>query len=74
MRSHKIIVYLKGRSLNILEVRAIPQNHPHTIIVSWKVRSPRPYEGMNITSITGLTAAQKATLKTLGAVDYAKDN
>jgi hypothetical protein len=33
------------------------------------LRIPRPYEGMNITNITGLTAAQKSTLKMLGAVD-----
>jgi WD40 repeat protein len=29
----------------------------------------RPYEGMNITGVTGLTEAQKAMLKTLGAVE-----
>ncbi len=29
----------------------------------------RPYEGMNITGVTGLTAAQKLTLKALGAVE-----
>ncbi|MEH1922132.1 WD40 repeat domain-containing protein [Nostoc sp.] len=34
------------------------------------LRSPRPYEGMNITAITGLNTAQKATLMALGAVDY----
>jgi WD40 repeat protein len=28
----------------------------------------RPYEGMNITGVTGLTEAQKATLKALGAI------
>ncbi|AFZ19075.1 WD40 domain-containing protein [Allocoleopsis franciscana] len=33
------------------------------------LRIPRPYEGMNITDIKGLTAAQKSTLKMLGAVD-----
>ncbi|MHC5599656.1 MAG: WD40 domain-containing protein [Nostoc sp.] len=33
------------------------------------LRSPRPYEDMNIAGITGLTAAQKATLKALGAVE-----
>lgn len=33
------------------------------------LRSPRPYEGMNITSVTGLTDAQKGTLKALGAVE-----
>jgi WD40 repeat protein len=30
---------------------------------------PRPYEGMNITGATGLTDAQRDTLKQLGAID-----
>ncbi|MGD1905857.1 MAG: WD40 repeat domain-containing protein [Leptolyngbyaceae cyanobacterium] len=30
-------------------------------------RAPRPYEGMNITGITGLTDAQKDSLIALGA-------
>ncbi|QYO68485.1 WD40 repeat domain-containing protein [Leptolyngbya sp. 7M] len=29
----------------------------------------RPYEGMNITGVKGLTAAEKASLKALGAVE-----
>jgi WD40 repeat protein len=29
----------------------------------------RPYERMNITSVTGLTQAQKAALKALGAIE-----
>ncbi|MDZ8026650.1 MAG: NB-ARC domain-containing protein [Nostoc sp. DedQUE11] len=33
------------------------------------LRSPKPYEGMNITGVTGLTAAQLMTLKALGAVE-----
>ena len=33
------------------------------------MRSPRPYEGMNITEVTGLTEAQLTTLKALGAVE-----
>ncbi|NEO33490.1 MAG: hypothetical protein F6K36_24310 [Symploca sp. SIO3C6] len=33
------------------------------------LRAPRPYEGMNITGISGLTEAQKSTLKSLGAVE-----
>jgi WD40 repeat protein len=33
------------------------------------LRSNRPYEGMNITGVTGLTSAQKATLLALGAVE-----
>jgi WD40 repeat protein len=32
-------------------------------------RPPRPYEGMNISRVTGLTAAQKSTLRLLGAID-----
>jgi WD40 repeat protein len=35
------------------------------------LRSDRPYEGMNITGVTGLTGAQKITLKALGAIDLA---
>jgi WD40 repeat protein len=34
------------------------------------LRSKNPYEGMNITSISGLTESQKDTLKALGAVEY----
>ena len=30
---------------------------------------PKPYAGMNITAVTGVTAAQKAALKELGAVE-----
>ena len=37
-------------------------------IATWK--SPRPYENMNITGVTGLNAAQKQSLKQLGAVEY----
>jgi WD40 repeat protein len=33
------------------------------------LRSDRPYEGMNITGVTGITEAQKAALKALGAVE-----
>ena len=33
------------------------------------LRSDRPYEGMNIAGVIGLTSAQKATLSALGAVE-----
>lgn len=33
------------------------------------LRYERPYEGMNITGVTGLTKAQKSTLKALGAFE-----
>jgi WD40 repeat protein len=36
-------------------------------IETWQV--PRPYEGMNITGVTGITEMQKSTLKTLGAIE-----
>jgi WD40 repeat protein len=32
------------------------------------IRSPRPYEGMNIRGIQGLTAAQQENLIALGAI------
>jgi len=34
-----------------------------------RLRTDRPYEGMNITGVIGLTTEQKATLKALGAVE-----
>lgn len=34
------------------------------------LRVERPYEGMNITGVTGLTEAQKETLKNLGAIEF----
>ncbi len=33
------------------------------------LRTPRPYDDMDITEVTGLTEAQKTTLKALGAVE-----
>ncbi|MGL5083951.1 MAG: NB-ARC domain-containing protein [Microcoleaceae cyanobacterium] len=33
------------------------------------LRTDKPYHGMNITGVTGITPAQKATLKILGAID-----
>jgi|LakMenEpi03Aug12_release.lakeMendotaPanAssembly.Ray.scaffolds.fasta_scaffold25588_2 WD40 repeat protein/transcriptional regulator with XRE-family HTH domain len=37
-------------------------------IATWK--SSRPYENMNITGVTGLNAAQKQSLKQLGAIEH----
>ncbi len=37
-------------------------------------RADRLYEGMNITRVTGLTDAQKATLKALGAIEDIVDD
>lgn len=56
-------------------------SHDETIKL-WNVRSletlktsrpARSYEGMNITSVTGLSLEQKATLKALGAIDRFRD-
>ena len=33
------------------------------------LRAARPYEGMNVSGVTGLTEPQKVTLKTLGAIE-----
>ncbi|WP_156815521.1 WD40 repeat domain-containing protein [Pseudanabaena sp. PCC 6802] len=33
------------------------------------LRTPRPYEGKNITGPTGLTGSQKIALKVLGAIE-----
>ena len=33
------------------------------------LRAPRPYEGMNIAQVTGITEAQKGALRALGAVE-----
>jgi WD40 repeat protein len=50
--------------------RRQPQNSQNYMDVCIKtIRIPRPYERMNITDVAGLTAAQKSTLKMLGAVD-----
>jgi WD40 repeat protein len=38
------------------------------------MRSPRLYEGMNIAGVTGITDAQKSTLKALGAVEIANSH
>ena len=38
------------------------------------LRPPGPYAGMKISGVTGISAAQKAALKALGAVDEAEDD
>jgi WD40 repeat protein len=37
------------------------------------LRADRPYEGMNITGVTGITEAQKVTLQALGAIAHVQD-
>lgn len=43
--------------------------NPETGACLKTLRAKRPYEGMNITGVTGLTDSQKAILKNLGAID-----
>lgn len=38
------------------------------------LKQPKPYQGMNISNTTGLTAAQKTPLISLGAVDETRSN
>ncbi|HEY9862792.1 MAG TPA: hypothetical protein V6D21_01305, partial [Candidatus Obscuribacterales bacterium] len=37
------------------------------------LRADKPYNGLNITGVTGITTAQKVTLKALGAIDLNRD-
>ncbi|AVH68511.1 NB-ARC domain-containing protein [Nostoc sp. 'Peltigera membranacea cyanobiont' N6] len=75
---------LTGHSNRVWSVKFSPDgemlasaSHDETIKL-WNVRTgescktlqaPRPYEGMNIAGVRGLTDAQKASLKVLGAVE-----
>jgi WD40 repeat protein len=47
--------------------------NPYTGKLEKILRSDRPYERMNITDVRGLTAAQKAMLKLLGAEEESKN-
>ncbi|MCC5660791.1 hypothetical protein LC608_28220 [Nostoc sp. XA010] len=38
------------------------------------LRNDRPYQGMNVTRITGITEAQRSSLKALGAVIHGEEN
>ena len=42
--------------------------NPELEICLQTLRAPRPYEGMNITRLSGLTEAQQETLRELGAI------
>lgn len=74
---------LKGHRNRVWSVKFSPDgemlasaSHDETIKL-WNVRTgacdktlqtPRPYEGMNLAGVRGLTEAQKASLRMLGAV------
>jgi WD40 repeat protein len=76
---------LRGHTSSVLSVawsvdsRILASSSTDETIELWDVelgecqttlRADRPYEGTNITGVRGLTAAQQATLKTLGAIEY----
>jgi len=84
VRTGDCLITLQGHTAWILFVAFSPDgqilasgSHDETIKL-WDVksgeclktlRSKRPYEGMNITGTTGITEAQKETLKSLGALE-----
>jgi WD40 repeat protein len=80
----QVLKILQGHTNWVLSIafspdgRILASSSNDETIKFWDVRSgrclktlhpARPYERMNITGVTGLTEAQKATLKSLGAVD-----
>ncbi|MFN6518946.1 MAG: NB-ARC domain-containing protein [Nostoc sp. CreGUA01] len=80
---------LTGHTNRVWSVKFTPDgemlgsaSHDETIKL-WNVRTgeccktlqaPRPYEGMNIAKVRGLTDAQKASLRLLGAVEIESEN
>mgnify|MGYP005840425829 CR=1 FL=1 len=66
-RSRRAVHYsLRGREWNTQEKSLQSFKCLNECVKTLRV--PRPYEGMNITGVTGLTDAQKSTLEMLGAV------
>ncbi|GAB4148925.1 MAG: NB-ARC domain-containing protein [Cyanobacteria bacterium J069] len=74
LRGHQEWIY--DIQMDVINQRLISSSGDETIRL-WDIatgeclkilRSDRPYEGMNITGVTGLTPAQKASLKVLGAI------
>ncbi len=59
---HRLISCSQDETIKVWDIAPRAPSCLHTF------RLPRPYEGMDITHATGLTVAQVATLKQLGAV------
>ncbi len=77
MTGHTGIVYSLAMSASLSKQLVFSSSFDETI-KAWNLetnncflsmRSLRPYEGMQITHVKGLTQAQKSTLKALGAVE-----
>jgi predicted NACHT family NTPase len=84
LHNNKCLRILHGHSRTISSLSFSPSCHQLAscgedgLIKLWNVltgdclktmRNERPYEGMNIAGVTGLTEAEKASLKALGAVE-----
>lgn len=84
IESRKLLKTLEGHTHWVLSVAFSHKGHllassgadetvklwePQTGNSVQTLRIDRPYEGMNITGVTGLTEAQKATLRALGAIE-----
>jgi WD40 repeat protein len=78
------VKHLEGHSHPVWSVHADAQSHLlvsgshdqgikvwdlHTDECLKTLRADKPYNGLNITGVTGITTAQKVTLKALGAID-----
>lgn len=83
LKTGECLKTLEGHSNSVTSIALSPDNqflvsgsydetaklwHVETSECLKTFRAPRPYEGMNITGVTGLTEAQRATLIALGAV------
>jgi WD40 repeat protein/transcriptional regulator with XRE-family HTH domain len=55
--------------LHTWDLRALRDQSAHHMLPLTTLRGEGPYVGMNISGVTGLTAAQRATLRALGAVE-----
>ena len=70
-------------SARVLTVRTAGASRPSSIsscgtiddrwLAGFGQDGERPYEGMNISGVTGITEAQKASLKALGAIELADE-
>ena len=80
LQGHSRVVYSVAFSP---DEKALASGSADQTVRLWKVgngqclytlRSNRPYERMNITGVKGLTEGQKATLRSLGAIEDEEQN
>jgi len=72
------VAFTTGKSFSDDKVQVVASSSDDQTIRFWDIetgecinilRSERPYEGMNITGVVGITEAQRAALKALGAIE-----